>query len=134
MIIKAIWKQQYYFMEKQEILPRRKIIKHLKYGLILIWWFYGHAGRIQESYDSYLKNISNRSQLFLCFKRNCLDCIFSWKKYKKQKRIVEAIEITHNPWLLFIEISDCSIWREWCSSVKIGMLISLCLKRIIMDV
>jgi hypothetical protein len=25
------------FMERQEILPRKKIIEHLKYGLILIW-------------------------------------------------------------------------------------------------
>jgi hypothetical protein len=41
-------------MERQEILPRKKIIEHLKYGLILIWWFYGHAD--QESYDSYLKH------------------------------------------------------------------------------
>jgi hypothetical protein len=35
-------------MEKARDIAEKKIIEHLKYGLILIWWFYGHAGRIKD--------------------------------------------------------------------------------------
>jgi hypothetical protein len=44
------------FMEKARDIAEKKIIEHLKYGLILIWVILWSRWQIQESYDSYLKH------------------------------------------------------------------------------
>jgi hypothetical protein len=71
-------------MEKaKEILPRKKIIEHLKYGLILICDLY-HWHRIQESYDSYLKTLAIDPYSYA--KRNCL-IVFSQERKEAKKEL-----------------------------------------------
>lgn len=71
--------------------------------------FYGHAGRIQESYDSYLKTLEIDPNYSYALK-GITWIIFSHERNTHEaKKIVEAIELTHNSpdlFLLKVQIAE----------------------------
>lgn len=58
--------------------------------------FYGHAGRIQESYDSYLKTLEIDPNYSYALKGIAWIVFSHERNTQEAKRIIEAIEMTHN--------------------------------------
>jgi tetratricopeptide (TPR) repeat protein len=85
------------FMEKARDIAEKEDNKTLKiWSYSNLGDFYGHAGMIQESYDSYLKTLAIDPNYSYALK-GIAWIIFSHERNTTEaKRIVEAIEITHN--------------------------------------
>ena len=85
------------FMEKARDIAEKEDNKVLKiWSYSNLGDFYGHAGRVQDSYDSYLKTLKIDPNYSYALK-GIAWIVFSYEKNTKEaKRIVEAIEITHN--------------------------------------
>ncbi|MEZ7506466.1 hypothetical protein [Flavobacterium sp. Arc2] len=85
------------FMEKARDIAEKEDNKTLKiWSYSNLGDFYGHAGRIQESYDSYLKTLAIDPNYSYALKGIAWIVFSHERNTKEAKRIVEAIEITHN--------------------------------------
>jgi tetratricopeptide (TPR) repeat protein len=85
------------FMEKARDIAEKEDNKILKiWSYSNLGDFYGHAGRIQESYDSYLKTLAIDPNYSYALKGIAWIVFSHERNTKEAKRIVEAIEITHN--------------------------------------
>jgi tetratricopeptide (TPR) repeat protein len=85
------------FMEKARDIAEKEDNKTLKiWSYSNLGDFYGHAGRIQESYDSYLKTLTIDPNYSYALKGIAWIVFSHERNTKEAKRIVEAIEITHN--------------------------------------
>lgn len=85
------------FMEKARTIAEKEDNKVLKiWSYSNLGDFYGHAGRIQESYDSYLKTLSIDPNYSYALKGIAWIVFSHERNTKEAKRIVEAIEVTHN--------------------------------------
>jgi hypothetical protein len=63
-----------------------------------------------------------------------LDCFSHERNKRSKKRIVEAIEITHNtPDFYLLKSQIAQFEGNQAAALKIGMLILLCLRKIIME-
>jgi tetratricopeptide (TPR) repeat protein len=85
------------FMEKARDIAEKEDNRTLKiWSYSNLGDFYGHAGRIQESYNSYLKTLAIDPNYSYALK-GIAWIVFSYERNTKEaKRIVDAIEITHN--------------------------------------
>lgn len=85
------------FMEKARDIAEKEDNKTLKiWSYSNLGDFYGHAGMIQESYDSYLKTLAIDPNYSYALK-GIAWIVFSHERNPTEaKRIVEAIEVTHN--------------------------------------
>lgn len=85
------------FMEKAKDIAEKEDNTTLKvWSYSNLGDFYGHAGRIQESYDCYLKTLTIDPNYSYALK-GIAWIVFSYERNTKEaKRIVEAIELTHN--------------------------------------
>ncbi|MFV5695315.1 tetratricopeptide repeat protein [Flavobacterium sp. LB3P122] len=85
------------FMEKARDIAEKEDNKVLKiWSYSNLGDFYGHAGRIQESYDSYLKTLAIDPNYSYALK-GIAWIVFSHERNTiEAKRIVEAVEVTHN--------------------------------------
>jgi tetratricopeptide (TPR) repeat protein len=85
------------FMEKARDIAEKEDNRTLKiWSYSNLGDFYGHAGRIQESYDSYLKTLAIDPNYSYALKGIAWIVFSHERNTKEAKRIVEAIEITHN--------------------------------------
>ncbi|TRX37568.1 tetratricopeptide repeat protein [Flavobacterium restrictum] len=85
------------FMEKARTIAEKEDNKVLKiWSYSNLGDFYGHAGRIQESYDSYLKTLAIDPNYSYALKGIAWIVFSHERNTKEAKRIVEAIEVTHN--------------------------------------
>ncbi|CAM2943353.1 tetratricopeptide repeat protein [Flavobacterium frigoris] len=85
------------FMEKARDIAEKEDNKTLKiWSYSNLGDFYGHAGRIQDSYDSYLKTLAIDPNYSYALKGIAWIVFSHERNTKEAKRIVEAIEITHN--------------------------------------
>jgi tetratricopeptide (TPR) repeat protein len=85
------------FMEKARDIAEKEDNKTLKiWSYSNLGDFYGHAGMIQESYNSYLKTLAIDPNYSYALK-GIAWIVFSHERNTiEAKRIVEAIEVTHN--------------------------------------
>ncbi|UQD57184.1 hypothetical protein [Flavobacterium sp. K5-23] len=85
------------FMEKARDIAEKEDNKVLKiWSYSNLGDFYGHAGRVQDSYDNYLKTLKLDPNYSYALK-GIAWIVFSYERNTKEaKRIVEAIEVTHN--------------------------------------
>ncbi|WP_366183748.1 hypothetical protein [Flavobacterium ovatum] len=85
------------FMEKARTIAEKEDNKTLKiWSYSNLGDFYGHAGRIQESYDSYLKTLSIDPNYTYALKGIAWIVFSHERNTKEAKRIIETIERTHN--------------------------------------
>lgn len=85
------------FMEKARDIAEKEDNKTLKiWSYSNLGDFYGHAGMIQESYDSYLKTLTIDPNYSYALKGIAWIVFSHERNTKEAKRIVEAIEVTHN--------------------------------------
>src|SRR3970282_1626641 len=85
------------FMEKARDIAEKEDNKTLKiWSYSNLGDFYGHAGMIQESYDSYLKTLAINPNYSYALKGIAWIVFSHERRTKEAKRIVEAIEVTHN--------------------------------------
>jgi tetratricopeptide (TPR) repeat protein len=85
------------FMEKARDIAEKEDNKVLKiWSYSNLGDFYGHAGRIQESYDSYLKTLALDPNYSYALKGIAWIVFSHERNTVEAKRIVEAIEVTHN--------------------------------------
>jgi tetratricopeptide (TPR) repeat protein len=85
------------FMEKARDIAEKEDNKTLKiWSYSNLGDFYGHAGMIQESYDSYLKTLAIDPNYSYALKGIAWIVFSHERNTKAAKRIVEAIEVTHN--------------------------------------
>ncbi len=85
------------FMEKARDIAEKEDNKVLKiWSYSNLGDFYGHAGRIQESYDSYLKTLTIDPNYSYALKGIAWIVFSKERNAKEAKRIIEAIEVTHN--------------------------------------
>ena len=91
------------FMEKARDISEKEDNKTLKiWSYSNLGDFYGHAGMIQESYDSYLKTLAIDPNYSYALKGIAWIVFSHERNATEAKRIVEAIEITHNTPDLFL--------------------------------
>ena len=85
------------FMEKARDIADKEDNKVLKiWSYSNLGDFYGHAGRIQESYDSYLKTLVLDPNYSYALKGIAWIVFSSERNVKEANRIIEAITATHN--------------------------------------
>lgn len=85
------------FMEKARDIAEKEDNKTLKiWSYSNLGDFYGHAGMIQESYDSYLKTLAIDPNYSYALKGIAWIVFSHERNTTEAKRIVEAIEVTHN--------------------------------------
>jgi tetratricopeptide (TPR) repeat protein len=85
------------FMEKARDIAEKEDNKTLKiWSYSNLGDFYGHAGMIQESYDSYLKTLAIDPNYSYALKGIAWIVFSHERNTTEAKRIVEAIELTHN--------------------------------------
>lgn len=85
------------FMEKARDIAEKQDNKTLKiWSYSNLGDFYGHAGRIQESYDSYLKTLAIDPNYSYALKGIAWIVFSHERNTQEAKRIVEAIEVTHD--------------------------------------
>jgi tetratricopeptide (TPR) repeat protein len=85
------------FMEKARDIAEKEDNRTLKiWSYSNLGDFYGHAGRIQESYNSYLKTLAIDPNYSYALKGIAWIVFSHERNTKEAKRIVDAIEITHN--------------------------------------
>jgi tetratricopeptide (TPR) repeat protein len=85
------------FMEKARDIAEKEQNKVLKiWSYSNLGDYYGHAGRIQESYDSYLKTLTIDPNYSYALKGIAWIVFSKERNTKEAKRIIEAIEVTHN--------------------------------------
>ncbi|PRZ20650.1 tetratricopeptide repeat protein [Flavobacterium granuli] len=85
------------FMEKARDIAEKEDNKTLKiWSYSNLGDFYGHAGRIQESYDCYLKTLAIDPNYSYALKGIAWIVFSHERNTKEANRIVEAIELTHN--------------------------------------
>jgi tetratricopeptide (TPR) repeat protein len=85
------------FMEKARDIAEKEDNKTLKiWSYSNLGDFYGHAGMIQESYDSYLKTLAIDPNYSYALKGIAWIVFSHERNATEAKRIVEAIELTHN--------------------------------------
>ncbi len=85
------------FMEKARTIAEKEDNKVLKiWSYSNLGDFYGHAGRIQESYDSYLKTLELDPNYSYALKGIAWIVFSHERNTQEAKRIIEAIEVTHN--------------------------------------
>ncbi|MFV5692103.1 tetratricopeptide repeat protein [Flavobacterium sp. LT1R49] len=85
------------FMEKARDIAEKEDNKVLKiWSYSNLGDFYGHAGKIQESYDSYLKTLAIDPNYSYALKGIAWIVFSHERNTVEAKRIVEAIEVTHN--------------------------------------
>jgi tetratricopeptide (TPR) repeat protein len=85
------------FMEKARDIAETEDNKTLKiWSYSNLGDFYGHAGMIQESYDSYLKTLAIDPNYSYALKGIAWIVFSHERNTTEAKRIVEAIEVTHN--------------------------------------
>lgn len=85
------------FMEKAKDIAEKEDNKILKtWSYSNLGDFYGHAGRIQESYDYYLKTLTIDPNYSYALKGIAWIVFSHERNTKEAKRIVEAIELNHN--------------------------------------
>ncbi|NGY38753.1 tetratricopeptide repeat protein [Flavobacterium sp. XN-5] len=98
------------FMEKAKDIAEKEDNKTLKiWSYSNLGDFYGHAGRLQESYDNYLKTLEIDPNYSYALKGIAWIVFSHERNTKEAKRIVEAIELTHNTpdfYLLKSEIAE----------------------------
>ncbi|MGO4819168.1 tetratricopeptide repeat protein [Flavobacterium sp. W22_SRS_FP1] len=91
------------FMEKARDIAEKEDNKTLKiWSYSNLGDFYGHAGMIQESYDSYLKTLAIDPNYSYALKGIAWIVFSHERNTTEAKRIVEAIEVTHNTPDLFL--------------------------------
>jgi hypothetical protein len=130
MIIKATWKQQSLLWKRQRYC-REEDNRTLKI------WSYSNLGDFMVTLRQnpriiwQLLKTCNRSNYSYALKG------IAWIVFSHERNTKEAKKLwsyrDYAILLTFIEISDCSIWRHQASTKKIGMLILLCLRKIIME-
>jgi Flp pilus assembly protein TadD len=85
------------FMEKARTIAEKEDNKVLKiWSFSNLGDFYGHAGRIQESYDSYLKTLAIEPNYSYALKGIAWIVFSHERNAKEANRIVEAIAKVHN--------------------------------------
>lgn len=85
------------FMEKARDIAEKENNKTLKiWSYSNLGDFYGHAGRVQDSYDCYLKTLKIDPNYSYALKGIAWIVFSHERNTKEAKRIVEAIEVTHN--------------------------------------
>ncbi|MFV8326514.1 tetratricopeptide repeat protein [Flavobacterium sp. ZS1P14] len=85
------------FMEKALDIAEKEDNKVLKiWSYSNLGDFYGHAGRIEESYESYLKTLAIDPNYSYALKGIAWIVFSHERNTTEAKRIVEAIEVTHN--------------------------------------
>ncbi|MFV8345757.1 tetratricopeptide repeat protein [Flavobacterium sp. ZB4P13] len=85
------------FMEKARDIAEKEDNKALKiWSYSNLGDFYGHAGRIQESYDSFLKTVALDPNYSYALKGIAWIVFSKEKNTKEANRIIDAIAITHN--------------------------------------
>jgi tetratricopeptide (TPR) repeat protein len=85
------------FMEKARDIAEKEDNKILKiWSYSNLGDFYGHAGMIQESYNSYLKTLAIDPNYSYALKGIAWIVFSHERNTSEAKRIVEAIELTHN--------------------------------------
>lgn len=85
------------FMEKARDIAEKEDNKTLKiWSYSNLGDFYGHAGMIQESYDSYLKTLAIDPNYSYALKGIAWIVFSHERNTVEAKRIVEAIELNHN--------------------------------------
>jgi hypothetical protein len=85
------------FMEKARDIAEKEDNKTLKiWSYSNLGDFYGHAGMIQESYNSYLKTLAIDPNYSYALKGIAWIVFSHERNTTEAKRIVEAIEVTHN--------------------------------------
>ncbi|NRS90231.1 hypothetical protein HNQ02_003169 [Flavobacterium sp. 7E] len=85
------------FMEKARDIAEKEDNKTLKiWSYSNLGDFYGHAGRVQESYDCYLKTLKIDPNYSYALKGIAWIVFSHERNTTEAKRIVEAIEVTHN--------------------------------------
>lgn len=98
------------FMEKAKDIAEKEDNKTLKiWSYSNLGDFYGHAGRLQESYDNYLKTLAIDPNYSYALKGIAWIVFSHERNTKEAKRIVEAIEVRHNTpdfYLLKSEIAE----------------------------
>jgi tetratricopeptide (TPR) repeat protein len=84
-------------MEKARDLAKTEDNKTLKiWSYSILGDFYGHAGMIQESYESYMKTLAIDPNYSYALKGTAWIVFSHERNTTEAKRIVEAIEVTHN--------------------------------------
>jgi tetratricopeptide (TPR) repeat protein len=85
------------FMEKARTIAEKEDNKVLKiWSYSNLGDFYGHAGRIQEAYDSYLKTLALDPNYAYAIKGIAWIVFSHERNTTEAKRIVDAIEKSHN--------------------------------------
>lgn len=85
------------FMEKAKDIAEKDNNKVLKiWSYTNLGDFYGHAGRIKESYDSYLKTLAIDPNYSYALKGIAWIVFSQERNTAEAKRIINAIEVTHN--------------------------------------
>jgi Tfp pilus assembly protein PilF len=85
------------FMEKARDIAEKENNKTLKiWSYSNLGDFYGHAGRIQESYDSYLKTLALEPNYSYALKGIAWIVFSKERNTKEANRIIDAIANTHN--------------------------------------
>lgn len=85
------------FMEKARDIAEKEDNKTLKiWSYSNLGDFYGHAGRIEESYDSYLKTLAIDPNYSYALKGIAWIVFSHERNLPEAKRIIETIEKTHN--------------------------------------
>ena len=85
------------FMEKARTIAEKEDNKVLKiWSYSNLGDFYGHAGRVQDSYDSYLKTLSIDPNYSYALKGIAWIVFSHERNTKEAKRIIEKIERNHN--------------------------------------
>lgn len=85
------------FMEKAGDIAEKENNKTLKiWSYSNLGDFYGHAGRIQESYDSYLKTLALEPNYSYALKGIAWIVFSKERNTKEANRIIDAIASTHN--------------------------------------
>jgi tetratricopeptide (TPR) repeat protein len=85
------------FMEKARDIAEKDDNKSLKiWSYSNLGDFYGHAGRIQESYDSYLKTLELDPNYSYALKGIAWIVFSKERNINEANRIIDAIAVTHN--------------------------------------
>ncbi|MCW2118450.1 hypothetical protein [Flavobacterium sp. 7A] len=85
------------FMEKARTIAEKEDNKTLKiWSYSNLGDFYGHAGRVQDSYDSYLKTLSIDPNYTYALKGIAWIVFSHERNTQEAKRIIETIERTHS--------------------------------------
>lgn len=85
------------FMEKARDIAEKDDNKTLKiWSYSNLGDFYGHAGRIQESYDSFLKTLALDPKYSYALKGIAWIVFSKERNTKEANRIIDAIAVTHN--------------------------------------